>query len=121
MDAGLYPLRGERLPDPVAISHPDGVQVPYRLDPGADAGRDERQGRKGGVVGGGVAPPSGVPAIEMWQLDAEHCGLEGVETAVVADDIRVVLGALAVVAQQPAAVRYGLAVGDHHPTVALGS
>jgi hypothetical protein len=81
------------------------VQRDRVVDAGSDAGgvevADEAvDASEQPAVLGGTLAALGVPAVEVAQFDAQNRSLDGIQPAVVALDLVVVLAALAVVAQQ---------------------
>ena len=84
-------------------------------------GSNSVQIRERRIVGGGVAAACRAPAREMRKLGGEHCGLQRVEAAVVADFV-VVVGLDAAVRPQLAhGHRQLVALRDHHAAVAVSA
>ena len=79
MDERLDPEFSKAGPQPVAIAHADHEEVPDRLGPGRDDGKDRIDVRQSAQVHRCNRTATLIPLIEQRKLDAQHRGLELIE------------------------------------------
>lgn len=115
-DAGFLQI----FPQLVAARAAEGVLMKDMTSVGMNQRGDEvRDGglREEPLIPRGIGAAGLGPLLQIFELDAEDDGLEGIDAAVDADDVMVVTGLHAVDAEDAQFVGQGIVIGGHHAGV----
>src|ERR1700704_6345982 len=114
-------LADEVFPQHVTLLRANHIEVPNRFRASSLTREYDSTPLQEFVIEDSIPATGGVPLFEVFQLDAEHGGLQRVETAIVTPEHVLIFFLLAVIAQHLQTFRYCTVVCDHYAAVAVSA